>query len=84
MHMIASCKHNASHRHGIVSLIIMSVHLSMERYSNHLQGKKGDLRDVEVLAPQQTMHVMEFNGEKTIFFQVEVLLGGPHNKIFHA
>ena len=77
MHMIASYKHNASRRHGIVSLIVMRVPLSMERYSNHLQGKKGDLCNIEVLSPQQPMNVMEFNDEKTIFFQVEVLLGGP-------
>ena len=50
----------------------------MQRYNN-LQGKKGDLCDVEVLAPQQPIHVVEVNSEKTIIFQVEVLLGGPHN-----
>ena len=81
--MIASGKHNASRHHGIVSLIIMSVPLSMDRY-NHLHGIKGDLRDVEVLAPQQPMYVMEVNGERIVFFQVEVLLGGPHNEFLHA
>ena len=55
----------------------------MDRY-NHLHGIKGDLRDVEVLAPPQPMHVVEVNGEKTIIFQVEVLLGGPHNKLLHS
>ena len=31
---------------------------------NQLHGKKGDLCDVEVLAPQQSIHVVEVNGEK--------------------
>ena len=55
----------------------------MQRYNN-LQGKKGDLYDVEVLAPQQPMYVMEVNGERIVFFQVEVLLGGPHNDILYS
>ena len=71
--MLASCKHNANRCHGIVSLIIMSVPLSMDRY-NHLHGIKGDLRDVEVLAAYQPMHVMEVDGEITIILLVEVLL----------
>ena len=41
---------------------------------DHLYGKKGDLCDVEVLAPQQPIHVVEVNGEKIVIFQVEVLL----------
>ena len=52
--MLASCKHNVNRRHGIVSLIVMSVPLSMGRY-NHLHGIKGHLRDVEVLAAQQML-----------------------------
>ena len=31
----------------------------MMQRCNHLHGKKGDLDEVKVLAPQQTMHVME-------------------------
>ena len=81
--MLASCKHIANRCHGIVSLIIMSVSLSMDRY-NHLHGIKGDLRDVEVLAAQQPMHVMEVDGENTIVVQVEVLLRGPNNEIPNA
>ena len=45
----------------------------MDRY-NHLHGIKGDLRDVEVLAAYQPMHVMEVDSEITIILQVEVLL----------
>ena len=81
--MIASCKNNANRHHGMVSLIVMSVSLSMDMY-NHLHGIKGDLRDVKVLAAQQPMHVMEVNGEITIVLQVEVLLRGPDNKFPHA
>jgi hypothetical protein len=40
--------------------------------------------DVEVLAPQQPMHVVEDNREITIIFQVEVLLGDLDNKFLHA
>ena len=43
-----------------------------------------DLRDVEVLAAQQPMHVMEVDGENTIVFQVEVLLWGPDKEFPHA
>ena len=45
----------------------------MDRY-NHLHGIKGDLRNIEVLAAQQPMHVMEVDSENTIVLQVEVLL----------
>jgi len=55
----------------------------MDRY-NHLHGIKGDLSDVEVVAAQQPMHVMEVDGENTIVVQVEVLLRGPDNEIPHA
>ena len=61
----------------------MCVPLSMDRY-NHLHGIKGDLSDVEVLAAQQPMHVMEVDGEITIVLQVEVLLRGPDNEFPHA
>ena len=61
----------------------MSVPLSMDRYI-HLQGIKGDLRDVELLAPQQPMHVMEVDSENTVVFQVEVLLRGPDNEFPNA
>jgi hypothetical protein len=40
-----------------------------------LQGKKGDLGNVEVLSPQQSMHVVEIYDDFTILGQVEVLAG---------
>ena len=46
----------------------------IKRCSN-LQGKKSDLCDVEVLAPQQPMHVMEVHSEMAVVFQVEYFLG---------
>ena len=70
--MIASCKNNAYRHHGMVSLIVMSVSLSMDMY-NHLQGIKSDLRNV-----------VKFDGEKTIVFHVEVLLRGPDNEFPNA
>ena len=52
----------------------------MDRY-NHLHGIKGDLSDVEVLAAQQPMHVMEVHSEMAVLFQVEVLSGGRYNEL---
>ena len=37
--------------------------------------------DVEVLAPQQPMHVMEVHSEMAVLFQVEVLGGGHYNEL---
>jgi hypothetical protein len=51
---------------------------------NNLHGKKGDLGDVEVLVPQHSMYVVKDNGTISVIFQVEVLLGYPHNEILHA
>jgi hypothetical protein len=54
----------------------MNIPSAMQR-CNHLHRKKGELGDVEVLAPQQPMHVVEDYREITIIFQVKVLLGDP-------
>ena len=63
MHTYDCILQSTSRRHGIVSLIIMNIPTVTLR-CNHLHGKKGDLCDVEVLMPQQLLHVMEVNSEK--------------------
>jgi hypothetical protein len=41
--------------------------MAMQR-CNNLHGKKGDLGDVEILAPQQPVHVVEDNGDISVIF----------------
>lgn len=56
----------------------------MMQRCNNLHGKKGDLGDIEVLALQQDVHVVEDYREITIIFQVELLRWDLDNEFMHA